>query len=426
MEKKQIIFIFLFSLTIYLLYTGLFCGFKWFMFGDATEYERYAVNLLSGKGYVYDIGGIESYARRPPLYPFLLAFIYYVFGHSFVVVKIVQAVLASVTNVITYSILLKFTGNKATAFISGLFSSIYFAYIYGVYMHLADGLFTFLLVLSVYLLIISNEDKMPGYLLSGIVLGLATLTRPTTLILPVILLPWFIFKYKNKAVKIFSAYLVGFVCLIAPWTIRNYLVYNAFIPVQTRSGENFWASNNPWSKGRCNQQHNDIENIKDLSELEKDKRMTKWAVDYLKGLSTVQFCKLYFLKAASFVYPFMCEYSFKYDPTFGMIIPFWFYGMYLTIKSKDLQGWLFLLILLTFFMFTLIYYGGEIRFRMAYSPYIIMLSSIGIANFTRVLGNMRVSAAVYLLWLVINIWAFFYYQYLYMIANYFLVAIRGS
>src|SRR3989338_8584817 len=66
--------------------------------GDAAEYDRLAMGLVRGEGFVSPQGSPTS--ARPPLYPFLLAALYGVFGHSYHAVVVVQAFLGAMTCVL--------------------------------------------------------------------------------------------------------------------------------------------------------------------------------------------------------------------------------------------------------------------------------------------------------------------------------------
>ena len=49
--------------------------------GDAADYDRLAMSLLQGQGYVSPEGPLTS--ERPPLYSFVLAGLYGLVGHSY-------------------------------------------------------------------------------------------------------------------------------------------------------------------------------------------------------------------------------------------------------------------------------------------------------------------------------------------------------
>ena len=63
--------------------------------GDTPEYDDYALNLLGGFGFSANI-------KRPPVYPLFLTVIYFFFGHNFLAVRVVQAVLDAATCVLVY------------------------------------------------------------------------------------------------------------------------------------------------------------------------------------------------------------------------------------------------------------------------------------------------------------------------------------
>jgi dolichyl-phosphate-mannose-protein mannosyltransferase len=112
-----------------------------------------------------------------------------------------------------------------------------------------EPLFMMLLVLSIWLLLRGRPA------LSGIALGLATLTRPTGLLC----IPLFaIFAasrekeahaktrrreergWKSALFLLFAAALT-----LAPWTIRNYVRFHELIPVNDAAGFNLWRGTNP-------------------------------------------------------------------------------------------------------------------------------------------------------------------------------------
>ncbi|MBN1586810.1 MAG: hypothetical protein JW937_05200, partial [Candidatus Omnitrophica bacterium] len=88
--------------------------------------------------------------------------------------------------------------------------------------------------------------------LTGLVLGLAVLTRPAmVLIFPGI----FIWKLLDRGsslkqrVRWIGGLLLTLSLVIAPWTIRNYQVFDAFIPMTTHAGYDLWYANRPGSWG---------------------------------------------------------------------------------------------------------------------------------------------------------------------------------
>jgi 4-amino-4-deoxy-L-arabinose transferase-like glycosyltransferase len=77
---------------------------------------------------------------------------------------------------------------------------------------------------------------------AGLLLGVATLFRPTAVYFPFFLLPlWFFFAYPRRWQK--ALYLVlGAACIITPWSIRNWVVLHDRILVSTGYGATFFQS----------------------------------------------------------------------------------------------------------------------------------------------------------------------------------------
>ena len=171
----------------------------------------------------------------PPLYAIFIAVSLYLFDDDQIPVKIGQAFADSLTVVILYLITKHIFGPK-TAFLSSVVLSIYPFSIYPLTYKGTETLFTFFLSIVVLLSIYAIKyDNFRYYFGAGIVLGLATLTRGTTQFYPFFFL--FILLLLKKGSKLimlrYVAFSLSFVLVILPWTLRNFLVLEDFIPVAT-------------------------------------------------------------------------------------------------------------------------------------------------------------------------------------------------
>ena len=225
--------------------------------GDSPEYDNYALRLLSGLGFSTNLS-------RPPMYPSFLAGIYFFFGHSFLAVRIIQALLDSVTCLFAFFIGKRVFGDKRPALLGGLLAAVSPSLIASTSYILTETLTAFLLTASVLLLLKAQaESKKEGWLFSGVVLGLATLTRPVTILFPFFLLAGFLFFSHRKARAVFFVivFCLGMALPILPWTVRNALVFHRFVPISVGSGFNLWVGSYlPW---------NGDYNWKDLSDSKK-------------------------------------------------------------------------------------------------------------------------------------------------------------
>lgn len=396
MKTKVLVVIFLIALTVRIIYTVFFFGLD-VLDPDSYHYDSYAMNLIRNKVYVDNDG---NYSFRAPGYPFFLAGIYCIFGHSYPVVKIIQVIMSAFICVIIYLIAFEISGRKI-ATISSFFSCFYYG-LFEMPAHiLSETSFTFLLCISILLFL--KIDRKPSYkVLGAIFLGLATLTRPITLMFPFFLCVWLLLKYQLKdATKNILLIVIPFILTISPWTIRNYFVHRDFVPINIQAGFDFWASNNAYSKGQWNPAHLDLEKYKNLPEAKRDKQYFKEGLMFLRSQTLFQNMKSALLKIGSFLYPFLPQY----ELTFGLILPFWFLGMYLVIKSRDRHLLLLLLVILLFFFITIIWYGSP-RFRGPMSPFIIIFGAIGINSILDKFKKRIHLYVAFVLWLFLNILIF--------------------
>lgn len=172
------------KLAVFLFFVALVSGFFWShkMFGqpisgggDEPTYNLLASETFSGFGRILD-----ERARVPsePFYPIFLAGVYSVFGlENFDAVRVVQIFLFAFTVLLIYFLAHNFFGEKK-AFFVGLLMAAFFPLAGGTGYLLRELFFSFLLVLTVYLLYRAQKDlKLKWFILSGLVLGAAVLTN---------------------------------------------------------------------------------------------------------------------------------------------------------------------------------------------------------------------------------------------------------
>ncbi len=208
---------------------------------DADSYRSIAVNVVQ-KGF-YSSDGINPDTTRPPAYPLFLASLFYFFGKNLIIVRLVQAVLSSLTVVFIYEIAGKMF-NKQAAIISALLAIFYPAFIFYSGMMLTETFYTFILIIPFYFFTAKKLNARTA-ILSGLFFGLASLARPETiLLLFFMMLLFFIMGKKSMFFKTFLMIGIMFV-VITPWAMRNYTIYDQFFLINTRYGIDFWLSTNP-------------------------------------------------------------------------------------------------------------------------------------------------------------------------------------
>ena len=116
---------------------------------------------------------------------------------------------------------------------------------------------TFWIVLALYVYVrwldgVSFRFPVPAALWVGMCLGVASLFRPTFAPLAGLLAVHLLLTAmdKRRALLAGVAMLLATATVIAPWTIRNYVVTGgAFIPISSNGGGNLYSANNPDARG---------------------------------------------------------------------------------------------------------------------------------------------------------------------------------
>lgn len=236
-NKRLICFIFILALTVRL---ALVVSFPALSAPDTGSYEEPALNLIKGNGYSSSPG--VPTAKRAPGYPFFLAGVYLLFGQSHMAVKIIQAILGAISCVIISSIGREIFKCKVGLW-SGVAMALYPPLISTAGFILSEELTIFLLAISIlFLTKAMKKERMIWYVLSGIFMGLTTLCRSAIILFPFFLYLALIFSpFKKREFGLISIFLLSMIVTMAPWTIRNYVRFNAFLPTEIQGGRNLWV-----------------------------------------------------------------------------------------------------------------------------------------------------------------------------------------
>jgi 4-amino-4-deoxy-L-arabinose transferase-like glycosyltransferase len=205
--------------------------------------EIIAQNLVQGRGY-RDPQTQYPTARRAPVYPLFLAFIYRVFGINQKVALLFQSLFDTLTCLIIYHIALKLFKCRLTALLSASIWAVYLPGVLFVAKFYSEPLFTLLLSLFILLSIKSLQTPRIIYFIwTGVLLGLATLCRPVTqLFFGCGFVYYFIHFWRRKRTALSACIILflSFSFTLAPWTVRNYMLFKRFIPVSTLLGYNLF------------------------------------------------------------------------------------------------------------------------------------------------------------------------------------------
>lgn len=239
---------------IALLLVAFLVRFAWVLYSpalpdqDFTAYHLLAVRLASGQGFT---GTAGPTAFRPAGYPLLLAAGYFLVGSSFRVGQMLNVVLGTVTVFATYELVRRVFSERAGRLAGVLVALapsliLYTAVLASENMATPFGLISILLVYQAF-----AKNQWRYLLPAGVFIGLAALARPGFLYYPAVVFFYAIFSRSSltRTVKFTAVFSLFLLLAIAPWTIRNYLVFGELIPIATNGGFNLAISFNDEATG---------------------------------------------------------------------------------------------------------------------------------------------------------------------------------
>jgi hypothetical protein len=177
----------------------------------------------------------------PPAYPYFVGATYALFG-SLTAVKICQAVLSAALVPAVGFLGVRVFGRPA-AIAAAAIATFYPELVWFSVHFWSETLFMVLLWWAIERLVAADEAGTGAALAAGLLWGLATLTRETTLYFTPIGALWLAWRDGRKGVPRAATFLVAATLVVAPWTARNWAVYGAFVPVSTSGALNLWQGN---------------------------------------------------------------------------------------------------------------------------------------------------------------------------------------
>jgi 4-amino-4-deoxy-L-arabinose transferase-like glycosyltransferase len=178
---------------------------------------------------------------HPPLYPYFIGASYALFG-SLKAVRALQAGLGALLVPAVGRVGRRAFGGKAGLLAAAL-AAFYPELVWFSVHFWAETLFLVLLWWGLEELLRADaESSTPRAAVAGLLFGLAILTRETLLyFVPVAAL--FLAARRPRAWARGGALLGAALLTVAPWTLRNWIVYDAFVPVSTAGALNLFQGN---------------------------------------------------------------------------------------------------------------------------------------------------------------------------------------
>jgi len=218
---------------------------------DEREYLSLARSLASGRGFEYDEAVADPFGRAPG-YPLFLAAV----GggsrpapsHVPVAVKIAQSIVGAFGIWIVGVVGTRLGGSRAGG-AAALLAAIYPPLVWTAAFALTEAV-AWPLTLAVVALFdracSAREQRLPAFLIAGLLAGAAVLVRPASLFFLLLAGLWLVTRRRPAAAVVLAA---GALTIVGPWTVRNVHHYGRLVLVASEGGVTFWTGNHPRAIG---------------------------------------------------------------------------------------------------------------------------------------------------------------------------------
>jgi 4-amino-4-deoxy-L-arabinose transferase-like glycosyltransferase len=227
-------------------------------FGFGWEMGRVARSIAQGRGFgsPYE-GSTGPSAWEPPLYPYLMAGVFKIFGiYSYAsawILLSINSLFAALTTIPVYLIAYRSFGARVALWSARAWAFNPYVWYWSIHW-IWDTTFT-PLILAVIFLVALEMEEWPGYrgwILFGILWGVGALANPSMLsFLPFCGLWIWWRRYRRGLPSAVGVLLSSFVffLILAPWLVRNYEVFGRFVFIRDDFGLQFRLGNNKMSDG---------------------------------------------------------------------------------------------------------------------------------------------------------------------------------
>jgi len=220
------------------------------MFGH--EQGRVARSIVLGQGFANPLFGETGPTAYPaPIYPYFMAGVFKLFGiyseASAAVIIAVNCLFSALVTIPLYFYARRSFGER-TALIAGWLWVIFPYSVYWTIMRIWDTWVTTLLIGILFLLTLklADSDAISQWAGFGLLWGFTIVLNPVALAMLPGLALWMIYSLRRQGKRWLQPVAVAALCLVAgmvPWMVRNYIVFQKFIPVRDSLGLELYVGN---------------------------------------------------------------------------------------------------------------------------------------------------------------------------------------
>jgi len=205
-------------------------------------------NVIEGHGISWTKDGSFPTISRGPVYPLFLAALIKVTNHNLLTVRLLYMVIDALIALLVLGLSYMVLGSRSAAIWSSIFYIVFLLPAWHVAKLAPDALFSLLLLVASMLFLkvfLRADQKRPSLsmaVVSGLVLGLAILTKKTILLLPLL---WIVLALSKRGSRrsmsvALLVWLVASAAVVSPWLYRNYKLTGKFAFGQAMTWYVYW------------------------------------------------------------------------------------------------------------------------------------------------------------------------------------------
>ena len=252
---------------------------------DAASYDAGGWDLARGMG--FPTAGLQP-KREPGIYAFFGG-VYSVFGHSHRAARIVQALMTASFCLLVFLLASRLAGAGVLPAqappVAAVLTAAYPGFVFYSGVLMRETLITFLALVSlVFLTAYVTAGRLRQAACYGVFAGLGALVDGRFLFfVPFVALAFLLTGRGVRNSVAFGVVAGGMALLvIAPWTIRNYVVLDKFVLLSTSQYKGLWLVTNPDGIDEWDWEREPLRSLRDLPMDERDQRLAELATQNLR------------------------------------------------------------------------------------------------------------------------------------------------
>jgi len=235
---------------------------------DQIHFDNVAHSLLAGRGFSFTVPPWPFIQAGAPtafvsfLYTLFVASVYWLFGPHALVARVIQALVCSLLPWQVYGLVRRLMANgrwpqsvadsrwpmaEAVALVAAAITAGYAYFVFYSATLMTEGFYLVTVVWALSLTLdLAEAPSAPRWASWGLAVSLASLLRQVFMPLAALLFLYILWQARRR-VKIGHVALAGGIAalLILPWTVRNYLVFDRFLLLNSQTGQILWNANHP-------------------------------------------------------------------------------------------------------------------------------------------------------------------------------------